>query len=342
MTEKKFPFPNGELTTCIFGYTLDGFLSSLNANYFIITDENVFKANESKFEIKNTILIPAGEDTKVQSTVDVIINKLLQANAGKSSWIIGVGGGVVTDIAGYVASVFKRGMQLALFPTSILAMVDAAVGGKNGVDAGVYKNMVGTVYQPKFIVYDFEFLNSLPAGEWVNGFSEIIKHACIRNEELFEQLENSNLQFFRQNPEMLASLVKRNVEIKMEIVTRDEFDRADRKLLNFGHTIGHAIEKLHHIPHGHAVSIGMIAACTLSEKINNLHFLDSARIVKLLSRYHLPVDLETDYEQVFEILKRDKKREGENIHFVLLDKIGMAHAEPVSLEYIRQHLNELV
>jgi len=342
MTEQKFSFPNGEISSCIFGQSFNDFINSLHEHYFIVTDENIYHSNQQRFNKDKTIVIPAGETTKNQKTVDAVINELLLRDADKSSWLIGVGGGVVTDVSGYAASVFKRGMPLVLFPTSVLSMVDAALGGKNGVDVGMYKNMVGTVYQPKFIVYDFEFLNSLPEEEWINGFAEIIKHACIRDQELFVQLKETSLFDYRSNPEMLVSLIKRNVEIKMDIVTHDEFEKSDRKLLNFGHTIGHAIEKLHQIPHGYAIAVGMIAACTLSEKINGLHFEESKQVAELLSRYHLPVDLETDHDQVFDILKRDKKRMGNDIHFVLLDKIGEAHAEPVSLDFLKQHLKDLV
>lgn len=342
MTERRYSFPNAAFTSCIFNQSLDTFLCTLPTSFIILTDENVFNAHPGIFEGKETVVIPAGEGNKVQSTVDRIIEKLLQVDMDKTSYLVGVGGGVVTDIAGYVASVYKRGMHLVLFPTSILAMVDASLGGKNGVDVGMYKNMVGTVYQPEYIVFDFQFLNSLPEEEWVNGFAEIIKHACICDLSLFELLEQTTLHNIRQDPTCVTSLIERNVEIKMGIVTRDEFEKADRKLLNFGHTLGHAIEKLHHIPHGNAISVGMVAACTLSEKINGLHFSESKRIVSLLTKYHLPVDIETDYSRVFEVLKRDKKREGQHIHFVLLDKIGAAHAEPVSLDFLQQHLKDLV
>ncbi len=141
---------------------------------------------------------------------------------------------------------------------------------------------------------------------------------------------------------LIASLVERNVAIKMAVVTEDELEKADRKLLNFGHTIGHAIEKLHQLPHGYAVSIGMVAACNLSEKINGLHFSDAQRVVKLLARYHLPVDLETEYNKVFDVLKLDKKREADVMHFVLLHKIGHAETKPVRMDYLRENLQNIL
>lgn len=341
MRKQKFNFLCGEVE-CVFDQTFDSFISKLGKNYVLITDQNVYNHHREKFNDADSIIIPGGEIVKTQATVDHIIQQLLEKDIDKSTILIGVGGGVISDIVGYTASVYKRGTGLAFFPTTILAMVDASIGGKNGVDVGVYKNMVGTVYQPSYVVYDYNFLQTLPYDEWINGFAEIIKHACIRDADMFTMLEKADLLELKSNRKKLAALIERNVEIKMDIVTNDEFEKADRKLLNFGHTIGHAIEKLHEIPHGHAVSVGMVAACSLSEKINNLHFEDAARIVKLLAKYHLPVEIETDYAKVFEVLKRDKKREGDMMHFVLLDHIGLAHAQPVAMNYLNNHLAEMV
>lgn len=308
----------------------------------IITDETVHALHKEKMEGFRVIVIEAGEIFKKQVTVDKIIDKLLQMEADKKTLIIGIGGGVVTDIAGYVASIYKRGVRLCLVPTTILSMVDAAVGGKNGVDVGVYKNMVGTVYQPEFILYDYRFLQTLAVKEWVNGFAEVIKHACIKDALLFEMLEKYTLHDIQSDPTLVASLVERNVAIKMGVVTADEFENADRKLLNFGHTIGHAIENLYSLPHGHAVSIGMVAACILSERLNGFHFADAERVVKLLTRYHLPVDIEADCDAVFNILKLDKKREGDTMQFVLLNSLGDAEAKPVAMQYLKENLVNII
>ena len=249
---------------------------------------------------------------------------------------------MVTDITGYVAAVYMRGIKFGLVPTSILAMVDAAIGGKNGVDVGVYKNMVGTIRQPEFIFYDYSFLQTLPVKEWVNGFAEIIKHACIKDALLFSVLEKYSLHDYQADKTLIADLIEKNVEIKTRIVIEDEFENGERKLLNFGHTIGHAIENLHGIPHGHAVSIGMIAACNLSVQINNFHAADAAKIVKLLTKYHLPVDVETDHAKVFDVLKMDKKRKGEGVQFILLNSIGNAEIKFISLTDLEKHFKEIV
>lgn len=329
--------------TCIFDEVFNAeTISCKKDQVVIITDNTVYKLYKEKLDGFRLIIISAGEENKNQVTVDRIIQELLEMEVDKQTLIIGIGGGVVTDIAGYAASIYKRGVRLALVPTTILAMVDAAIGGKNGVDVGVYKNMVGTIYQPEFILYDYSFLDTLPVKEWINGFAEIIKHACIRDVLLFNILEKYTLHSIQADRTLISSLIEQNVNIKMDIVVADEYENADRKLLNFGHTIGHALENLHRLPHGHAVSIGLVAACILSEKINGLHFSDAERVVKLLSKYHLPVDIETDHDRVFDILKMDKKREGEYMQFVLLNKIGEAEAKPVSMQYLQDNLKTIL
>ncbi len=312
------------------------------ADIVIITDANVFDAHAEKFKGFPVIQFKAGEAYKNQETVDHIINELIKLGAHKDTCLLGVGGGVVTDVTGYVAAVYMRGIKFGLVPTSILAMVDAAIGGKNGIDVGLFKNMVGTIRQPDFIFYDYSFLQTLPVKEWVNGFAEIIKHACIKDALLFAILEKYSLHDYQTDKTLVAALIEKNVEIKTSIVTNDEFETGERKLLNFGHTIGHAIENLHELPHGHAVSIGMIAACNLSEKLSGFHFSEAAKIVKLLNQYHLPVDVETDHEKVFEILKMDKKRKAEGINFILLKSIGEAEIKFISLSDLEKQFKDII
>jgi 3-dehydroquinate synthase len=339
-TENKF---FQKTVTCYF----DAVFSMLNrltgdANIVIITDENIFKLHEKKISDFPLIKFNAGEVFKNQATADHIIGELINMGANKNTFLIGVGGGVVTDITGYVASVYMRGVKFGLVPTSILAMVDAAIGGKNGIDVGVYKNMVGSINQPEFIFYDYSFLDTLPVKEWINGFAEVIKHACIKDHVLFKVLEKYSLHDYQTDKTLIADLIEKNVEIKNQVVTGDEFEKGERKLLNFGHTIGHAIENLHEIPHGHAVSIGMIAACNLSVQLNGFHAVDAAKIVKLLARYHLPVDVETDHAKVFEVLKMDKKRIGDGVQFILLTGIGKAEVKYISLADLEKHFKEIL
>ena len=311
-------------------------------NVILITDENVFQLQQQKFEGWKTIVIKAGEEHKQQSTVDAIIQQLIAMEADRKTFIVGVGGGVVTDITGYAASVYMRGLRFGFVPTTILSMVDASIGGKNGVDVGIYKNLVGLIKQPEFLLFDYSLLQTLPFEQWVNGFAEVIKHACIKDAVLFSTLEKFTLHDFTTDATLLAELIEKNVTIKTTVVVNDEFEQGDRKLLNFGHTIGHAIENLHQLLHGHAISIGMVAACNLSEQINGFHYEDAIRIVKLLSKYHLPVDVETEYEKVFDILKMDKKRNKNEMNFILLNKIGEAVIKPISLDEMHKHLKEII
>lgn len=311
-------------------------------NTVLITDENVFQLQQQKFEGWKTIVIKAGEEHKQQSTVDFIIGRLIELEADRKTFVVGVGGGVVTDITGYAASVYMRGLKFGFVPTTILAMVDASIGGKNGVDVGLYKNLVGLIKQPEFLLFDYSLLQTLPNEQWVNGFAEVIKHACIKDAVMFSTLEKFNLHDFTTDSTLLAALIEQNVNIKTAVVVADEFEQGERKLLNFGHTIGHAIENLHHLPHGHAISIGMVAACNLSEQLNGFHFEAAIRIVKLLAKYHLPVDVETEYEKVFEVLKMDKKRSKNEISFILLNKIGEAVIKPIQLDELHRHLKEIL
>ncbi|HMW25779.1 MAG TPA: 3-dehydroquinate synthase [Ferruginibacter sp.] len=308
----------------------------------ILTDENVYENHRAQLDLYPVIRILPGEENKTPATAGQVIEQLITMGAGRDAMLVGVGGGVVTDIAGYVAAVYMRGISFGFVPTSILAMTDAAIGGKNGVDVGVYKNMVGTIRQPDFIFYDYSFLKTLPVSEWVNGFAEVIKHACIKDAVLFSMLERYTLHEYQSDPTLVAELIERNVDIKASVVSADEFEAGERKLLNFGHTIGHAIENLHHIPHGHAVSIGMVAACNLSEQLGHLHFEEAARIVRLLARYHLPVDVDTDHARVFEVLKMDKKRKDDAMQFILLNKIGSASVVSIPLAELEKHFKEIL
>ncbi|RYY46336.1 MAG: 3-dehydroquinate synthase [Chitinophagaceae bacterium] len=305
----------------------------------IITDENIFEQHFKKFEGYRTIVLAPGEAYKQQGTVDGIINRLLEWQADKQTVIVGVGGGVITDMVGYSASIYKRGVKLIQVPTSILAMVDAAVGGKNGVDVGEYKNQVGTIYQPEIVLFDYDFLSTLPEEEWVNGFAEIIKHACIKDAAQFALLQENTLADFQQDRTLLASLLEKNVSIKLNVVLNDEFETGDRKLLNFGHTIGHAIESTYNLSHGHAISIGMVMAAKISQQLAGLSGDECEAITNLLSQYKLPVRFNLHPEKIWGILMNDKKREGASMSFILLDKIGNGIVRPIPLTELKSMIS---
>lgn len=326
-------------------YVFDGSFSQLALLYprdkiVIVTDENVFKHHKHKFEGFSTIKLPAGEEFKQQRTVDDIISQLLELQADKETVLVGVGGGVISDMAGYAASIYKRGIKLILVPTSVLGMVDAAVGGKNGVDVGPFKNMVGTIYQPEMLLFDYDFLDTLPEEEWINGFAEIIKHASIKDAAFFEFLSGKTVAAFREDKTMLAKLIEKNVAIKTEVVLRDEFETGDRRLLNFGHTIGHAIENIYQLSHGHAISIGMVAAATLSEEINEFPSAEKQQLISLLEQYQLPVTYPFDKESIWDILIMDKKRAKDSMNFILLHKIGHAVVKPIPLVQLKDLINQ--
>ncbi|MET0393511.1 MAG: 3-dehydroquinate synthase [Chitinophagaceae bacterium] len=308
-------------------------------NAVIITDENVYGHHQKRFKGWDTIVLKAGEEYKVQSTVDAVIEQLIGLEADRKTTLVGVGGGVVTDLTGYIASVYMRGIPFGFIPTSILAMVDASIGGKNGIDVGVYKNMVGVIRQPGFILHDMAFLNTLPQAEWENGFAEIIKHACIKDAPLFAELEASSFAGYRRRKKSICDLVQRNALIKTKVVQQDEFEQGDRKLLNFGHTLGHALETQYELSHGQAISIGMTYACHLSARLGR--FKDTERVVRLLEQYNLPTYASFDQQKVFDVMKMDKKRERKEMNYVLLEKIGKGIVKPVPIDQLENMILSL-
>ena len=307
------------------------------ATTVLVTDENIYAAHEKRFRNWNTIILQPGEEYKVQDTVNTIIEQLIQIEADRKFTLVGVGGGVITDLTGYAASVYMRGIKFGFVPTSLLAMVDASIGGKNGVDVGVYKNLVGTIRQPSFLLYDMVFLNTLPQNEWVNGFAEIIKHACIKDATMFRELEANSLKKYQSKQTLICKLVQRNVMIKTKVVQKDEFENGDRKLLNFGHTLGHALENQYELSHGQAVSIGMTYASLLSR--NLLGFKEPERVLRLIGKYNLPTFADFDKNEVFEVLKMDKKRERKDINYILLEKIGKGVIRKIPLDQVRELFN---
>ena len=298
----------------------------------VVTDEHVFAAHKKLLKGWNPIVLKAGEEYKVQGTVDSMIERLIDMHADRTWTLVGVGGGVVTDMVGYVASVFLRGVSFGFVPTTVLGMVDAAIGGKNGVDVGVYKNMVGTINQPQFLLYDVSLLKTLPDNEWRNGFAEIIKHAAIMDAAMFKELEKRNVSFYQKNKLALQKLIQRKALLKAGVVKEDEFEKEKRRLLNFGHTLGHAVEKQYELMHGEAIAIGMAFAAKLS--VDMLHFKSAEKLLKLIDQYGLPITAGYSKQKVFDVLLSDKKREGEQMNFILLERIGKAVIKKISLKEI--------
>lgn len=309
------------------------------SNTVFITDDNIFAKHKSKFKGHNVIVLKPGEEFKVQATVDAIIGQLIEMGADRKTWLVGVGGGVITDITGYVAAIYMRGINYGFVPTTVLAMVDAAIGGKNGVNVGLYKNLVGAIRQPEFLLYDFSFLKTLPKHEWSSGFAEIIKHACIHDAAMFRQLEKNSLSFYKKNPAAMSVLVKRNALLKSEIARTDEHEQGIRKMLNFGHTLGHALENIYELTHGQAISIGMVAASMVSQNLTG--FKETSRVMSLLKKYELPVSAAYDTKKVFSLMKMDKKKDKNNINYILLEKIGKGTIQPIPVTQLEDMINDL-
>ena len=305
----------------------------------LVTDENVFQHHQNRFKGWNVIILKPGEDYKVQATVDALIDQLIEMQADRKTTLVGVGGGVITDITGYAASVYMRGIKFGFIPTTLLAMVDASIGGKNGIDVGVYKNMVGIIRQPSFILHDMGFLNTLPQNEWENGFAEIIKHACIRDAAMFSELEKSSFKKYQGRKKTICDLVRRNALLKTKVVQKDEFEHGDRRLLNFGHTLGHALENQYDLSHGRAISIGMTYAAVISEKFTG--FKEANKVARLLLQYDLPTFADFDKKKVFSVLKMDKKRERKEINYIMLKKIGMGVVRSIPLIELEQIIQDI-
>ncbi len=341
INSKKYQF-SGKTIDCYFDADFSILGNLLNKkNTIFITDQNIFEKQSKKFDGWKTIVIKAGEQFKNQKAVDEVISQLIDMQADRQSFIVGIGGGVVTDITGFVASIYMRGVKFAFIPTSILAMVDASIGGKNGIDVGVYKNLVGIIRHPEFLLYDYSFFETLPDEEWVNGFAEIIKHACIKDESMFSFLEKNSLTEFQSSIDLTGRLIEKNVEIKYNVVSNDEQETGERKLLNFGHTIGHAIENVSMLSHGNAISIGMVAACIISQKVSAFSKEETERVISLLSKYKLPVYLDFDKQKTWNILLHDKKKSGSEMNFVVLDSIGKASIKKIPLSELLQIFNKL-
>ena len=298
----------------------------------IITDTNVLECWGKHFPKGDVITIGTGEEIKTFDTVRYIYEQLLKFEVDRSSFIVGIGGGIVCDIAGFVASTYMRGVRFGFVSSTLLSQVDASVGGKNGLNLGGYKNIVGVFNQPEFVICDLNLLKTVPQKEILSGFAEIIKHGAIADKNLFGYLEENRDGALALDLAVIEKLVHDSVIIKSKIVNQDEKEKGERRKLNFGHTFGHAIEKITKVRHGEAVSAGMVIASELAVKKEVLAVKDSKRLADLLDMYGLPVRLEFDCNEVIETLRMDKKRKGDLIHFVLLSEIGNAYVEAIAIQ----------
>jgi len=301
----------------------------------IITDENVGpiyseivsqSLKEANVE-SHLITVPAGEPSKRMAVVETIYDKLFDFSVERSDSIVALGGGVVGDLAGFVAATFKRGVNFVQVPTSLLAMVDSSVGGKTGINHPRGKNMIGSFYQPKMVFADTVALRTLPKRELGCGLAETVKHSVIRDREFFEYLQTNRSSIMELQQDLMVDLVERNCRIKAEVVSADERESGLRRILNYGHTIGHTFEtvlKDQDYHHGEAVSLGIVAANCLAVSRKLITKAVADKISQLLQSFNLPISVNKDLpiDKLYTAMRQDKKVKAGKIVFVLPTKIS--------------------
>lgn len=308
----------------------------------IVTDSNIIKHYGDKLPKDIPVIeIGLGEKNKTLQTINTIMGRLIEFEADRTTFLLAVGGGIVCDIAGFAASIYMRGIPFGFVSTTLLSQVDASVGGKNGVNHEGYKNMIGVFNQPDFVICDTQLFSTLPQDEFQSGFAEIIKAGAIKNEQLFYYCRDYSCSAMANNREAIAHMVYESVKIKADVVQADEREKGERRLLNFGHTFAHSIEKMSGMLHGYAVSIGMVLASKVSYQLGMISKENVDEIINVLKSYGLPVKTDIPVEKLFDAMKQDKKREGDSIHLVLLEKIGKAVTRKINYNELQKIIDGL-
>lgn len=304
-----------------------------------ITDANIDRLYHPLLQNYEHFMIGTGETVKTLHTVNALYRKFIEAGIDRSCFVLGIGGGIVTDVAGFVASTYMRGLDFGFVSTTLLGQVDASIGGKNGVNVDGFKNMAGTFTQPAFVICDTKMLATLPEREFRAGLAEVIKAAVIADEQLFALLEKSSPEELRKDTALLSQAVKSAARIKLGIVARDEREKGERRKLNLGHTVGHAIEKcLPDKNHGEAVGTGM-AVITRAARMHGIIDEDSAqRILSLLERYGFSLTTAVTARRLVNAIAKDKKGDGEYIHLVLPAGIGSCLIKNIPKTEITKYL----
>ena len=303
----------------------------------VIIDENTNKLHKDKINsaLKELnplfITVPSGESSKSKEMKEKIENKLLDNKFGRDSLIIAIGGGVIGDLSGFVASTFNRGIPIIHVPTTLLAMADSSIGGKTGINTKHGKNLIGTTYQPNAVFADMDFLRTLSDDEFRNGLAEVIKMSIIMDKNLFVSLEKNHKKILARDKEILQQIIKRNVELKKEVVEIDAEEKGLRQILNFGHTFGHALEAYYKykIKHGYAVSQGMIVESKISVMASSLNKNEEERIIGMIKIFGFPLrqNMDVKTSKIIELMKSDKKSRSNKPRFVLIVKIGKAKSK---------------
>ena len=307
----------------------------------IVSDSTVAPLYLQKLEQQFTLpvthtVIPAGEEHKRLATVEGIYHDLLANGMTRKDLIVALGGGVVGDITGFAAATFLRGVSLCQIPTTLLAQVDSSVGGKTGVDLPEGKNLVGAFYQPRLVLIDPSVLTTLPEQTFADGMAEVVKYGYISNRDILDMVSAPD---YKQN---IESIIYECVKIKRDVVTIDEHDTGLRMILNFGHTIGHAAEKLGNyvdLTHGQAVAVGMVAAMRLSAFLGNEDL--TGRLIEILKHIGLPTELKYDREDIYRSLLSDKKKFGATVNFILVREPGRAEITPIDAEKLHEYVLKL-
>lgn len=329
-------------------------LDMTDRRFMIITDSNAgsYYAKEVARQLTSVskavhiYTFPAGEENKNLDTVSLCYEQLIEAGFDRNDVLVALGGGVTGDMTGFVAATYLRGIRFIQIPTSLLSMVDSSIGGKTGVDFKAYKNMVGAFHQPKLVYMNLNTLNTLPDAEYFSGMGEIIKHGLIKDSEYYNWLKSNAQGIAAKDYDNLREMIYRSCNIKREVVENDPKEKGERALLNFGHTIGHSVEKLMNFTllHGECVSIGMAAASYLSMKRGHLTLKEHEDILATLSLFRQPTHVTgLSAEKIYEVTRLDKKMDADQIRFILLTAIGCSAIDPtVSREELLEAIDTIL
>ncbi len=302
----------------------------VNRQIVIITDDFIPKIylNTIKEQMSNPTIfeVPQGEESKSMEIAYSIIEEMIISKITRKCLILALGGGVIGDLAGFIASIYMRGVDFIQIPTTLLSQIDSSIGGKVGINSTSMKNAIGSFYQPKMVLIDPDTLKTLVPKEYNNGMAEMIKYGLIADKSLFKNL-------LEDDPySNIEKYIEICINIKKDLVTKDVFDQGERQLLNFGHTIGHAIEKYseYNLLHGESISIGMLLMSKKYDYYPNL--------VKILKKYSLPIHFEYNKEEIFKYIQTDKKASEDNINIILVEKLGTSIIKTINIEEIKYYL----
>jgi 3-dehydroquinate synthase len=326
---------NGSISEILIGRKWDSVRELLpESGVVIITDNNVHRIYGDRFPDFPVFQVKAGESSKKLEVVESLAERLIESGIDRTGFILGIGGGVVCDITGFLASIYMRGVRCAYVSSSLLSQVDASTGGKNGVNLGGIKNILGCFKQPEFVICDQAMLQTLPEDEYFSGLAELIKTAIIGDAELFEIIENNNDGILRRDTELLSMLISMAVNFKASVVSEDEKESGLRRILNFGHTYGHAIEAYKSFRHGYAVASGIELASKFSLSKGMINSSEYDRIINLLRSFRLLRRHDVPDDQISQLVMRDKKKSGSEVYFVFIEGIGKAVSGKIPLNEV--------